>query len=289
VVTFTKEQMMQELRLILRSEAERIAQIRDDKTAWIFLDLHNNGAALDNVELGDIDLGKFHAGSVLDFLYEYAYRPQAHHLSYDVHFYVTDGLALMEGVVVEGIQVLTISRGSLSGHCRDTVDTAVARWKLDFEEGDEFSVREIALLADMSEGSVRNAMRAEGDGRLQTVSVGKRVYIGRTEALRWLQGRRGYIPTPEPGFDAARLVSARTTSDIGSVLASARQHKGVSGDTLAAEIGWPVERITAWETGQWVFDLDQAVALAKALDLDPVLLAPRMLEVHLRAQRAGSA
>lgn len=87
------------------------------------------------------------------------------------------------------------------------VRTAVARHVL--EGGDRFtgfsddvggagadlSFDEMAFLANMDERSVRNAANPKVPNPLATVALGKRTYVEREEAKRWLADRKGFIPT----------------------------------------------------------------------------------------------
>lgn len=57
------------------------------------------------------------------------------------------------------------------------------------------SVAEIAMLANMDERSVRNAMNPKLPNRLIGEQIGKRTFIYIMEARRWLVGRKGYQPT----------------------------------------------------------------------------------------------
>lgn len=81
------------------------------------------------------------------------------------------------------------------GHLRDMLDRLQARLSLD--SGSSLSVREIALLADMSERSVRNAMTADGPNRLAASTDGT---VDNLEAHRWLEGRRGFVKTERRQF-----------------------------------------------------------------------------------------
>jgi hypothetical protein len=88
--------------------------------------------------------------------------------------------------------------------------TAVARMVLDdgwrgtdygaehgILEGDtgHLTIAEIALLANMDEGSVRNAANKRLADPLKTVQRGKRSLIAPEEARRWLAGRKGFVLT----------------------------------------------------------------------------------------------
>lgn len=84
---------------------------------------------------------------------------------------------------------------------RRAMRTYVARWVLDGGDrysGDigmgELSFAELALLADMDERSVRNAASGSTPSLRSEIS-GKRALIAVEEARRWLEGRKGFVPT----------------------------------------------------------------------------------------------
>ena len=76
-------------------------------------------------------------------------------------------------------------------HLAELVKHVSARSGLDCG-AEEFGVEELALLAGMTERSVRNATTADGDGRLALLPNG---HVSHEEAKRWLHGRRGFVPT----------------------------------------------------------------------------------------------
>lgn len=57
------------------------------------------------------------------------------------------------------------------------------------------SFREIGLLADMDEKSVRNAANPKNKDALKTTIFGKRTFIYTKDAYKWLVNRRGFVPT----------------------------------------------------------------------------------------------
>lgn len=81
---------------------------------------------------------------------------------------------------------LEVPLGGLS----DLVDRVMARSSLD--SSGSLSLEELALLANMNERSVRNAVTAIGDGHLQVGLDGR---IHNEVASRWLHGRRGFVAT----------------------------------------------------------------------------------------------
>jgi hypothetical protein len=68
------------------------------------------------------------------------------------------------------------------------------------EGGQDRDVPQVALLAEMSERSVRNALSLDGPAGLRSKRADardgeKRTLIENQEAKRWLAGRRGFRPT----------------------------------------------------------------------------------------------
>lgn len=57
------------------------------------------------------------------------------------------------------------------------------------------TLKEIALLGQMSERAVRNAAQPAAADRLQTRKEQSQTVVDSEEALRWLKGRRGFIAT----------------------------------------------------------------------------------------------
>lgn len=57
------------------------------------------------------------------------------------------------------------------------------------------TLKEIALLGQMSERAVRNAAQPTAADRLQTRKEQSQTVVDSCEALRWLKGRRGFIAT----------------------------------------------------------------------------------------------
>jgi hypothetical protein len=95
------------------------------------------------------------------------------------------------------------------GGLADVSERVTARHDLDTEAS--LDAAQLALLANMNERSVRNAMLAGGD--LKADANGN---VDNTEAKRWLQGRRGFVATTRREFpsDAMQLPDALDSVEI---------------------------------------------------------------------------
>jgi hypothetical protein len=85
-----------------------------------------------------------------------------------------------------GVEKESLERRGLS----DLIERVGARVQLD--TGAPLSLHELAVLAEMNERSVRNALSADGEGRLV---AGPEGLVENTEAHRWLRDRRNFRPT----------------------------------------------------------------------------------------------
>ena len=94
-----------------------------------------------------------------------------------------------------------VARHVLEGGRRHSA-FAAAEYGLGSEDRGLLTLQEVALLADMDEGSVRNAASQKQPGALKTVTVGKRSLVEAGEARRWLSGRKGFIPTQKVAREA---------------------------------------------------------------------------------------
>lgn len=68
---------------------------------------------------------------------------------------------------------------------------------------ENFTLFEVAVLAQMHEKSVRNATHVTSGDRLQTIRVGTRSLVEPAKALRWLSNRRSFTPTTLPAKEDA--------------------------------------------------------------------------------------
>ena len=69
------------------------------------------------------------------------------------------------------------------------------------DNGERLSIKQIAMLARMTEKSVSNALHASGDNRLKVTAIKSDTLVENHEALCWLKGRRSFRETTFPEFD----------------------------------------------------------------------------------------
>lgn len=155
------------------------------------------------------------------------------------------------------------------GKLRLLHDVAEARC---FLEDDPYPLtfRQIALLANLDERTVRNAASLKHGDRLKTVKSGGRTYVEPEDALEWLSKR--------PDFKRVQIIASPLANNpryfedakgFGRFISHRRKELGLSSQELAARLGWTKERadaIQALEEGEAVLRLEEVEPLALALE-----------------------
>ncbi|CAO3405499.1 hypothetical protein [Azospirillum palustre] len=280
-VPFPATELLDELRTILLFTADFLAMTRSAEAAAAFIGFDSEQYHSESPSR--VALHSFRVAPTMTIIYDYAFQVGEAHRFSEAH--LQDALVFIDGVPRVGGQGaeggMTHPYMGEDGLCRRAITTANARWKLEKIFNFDLSVRELALLAGMTEGAVRNALAAAG-----IKAKGSRTYVSNTFAREWLAGRRGFVPTTcwEYTPDAAHLDirTARTVSDLSLALTRRAEQKGLSVTALATASTVVPERTAAWLTGTPDLDVATAVALATALDLDPALVAGRTVELLLR-------
>lgn len=164
----------------------------------------------------------------------------------------------------------------------DVLDAASARAAIDGQEGTwsgDLSIRQVALLADITEGAVRNALSQTGAASLTAVPGAKPVRISVDEARRWLPGRRGYLPTPTgPSDDPImneRLRGFDRMEQLTDFISRHAARRIGSTEALGAAAA-------AWLDGSYTFDAAFARHIAEAIGADVPTFTGKALELALR-------
>lgn len=289
---FTKEAMLDELRAIFLFTADLIMLGAGTEAAEQFIGLSYEklpGDSFCHAPAEWVDLSRFPVVRRFEQAYEFAFRP-----SVLTDIGGDDIMDLMSFMLAAprsgGVGCSEEHHAYMSpeGLCRTTVDLAWARWCLGgYQEAAHttFTTRQLALLANMSEGAVRNALADKSENGLKAIPGSKPVAVDLEEARRWLKGRRGFVPDPgrasEDPVVAERLAAVRTTEQFASLIRQcARVTEGLSYEDF-------IEANRSWTDGTFAFDPAAAQALATTLDLDGPLFTGKALEVSLRRDAGG--
>ena len=287
---FTKDQMFDELRTIFLFEADHILMGAGPEAAAHFIGFevpHENEYCRRPPR--DVDLKRFQISGAFDRGYEFAFRPSVMNTLgegevQDLNVFIL-GTPRAGGIDSGGE---TDRFMTPEGLCRTVADTVFARWKLEWApSADTFTTRELALLADMTEGAVRNALADKSESGLRAVPGTKNpVIIEHAEVLRWLKGRRGFIASPartkDDRFLSEQLQNLQTTERLGNIVSVRLRDTFGSPSEASKALSWPTSIIESWQKGEQVFDVSQALQLAKAIDVDAPLFVGKTLELTLR-------
>lgn len=162
----------------------------------------------------------------------------------------------------------------IEGICAWIVDTAVARWGLDFEEVGSFTIKQIATLANMDERSVRNAANPKlADPLITFRDVDGSTKVVREAAIRWLEGRRGYKKTAFIDESGDRDLIKNGFSDLLDLAHYIKQQAekaAKSPDKILQQAGL-LKEYAEWIGGKGfehvAFHLDHFTSLAAALGI----------------------
>jgi hypothetical protein len=291
VTRFSKVDMFNELRTIFLFEADHVLMGAGSEAAAAFIGftVPDDGEYC-HLPPEKVDLKRFQISGAFDRGYEFAFRPSV--MNTLVEGEVQDLNVFMLGTPRAG----GIDSGgetdrfmTSEGLCQMVADTVYARWRLERESlgAHTFTTRDLALLADMTEGGVRNALADKSEGGLRAIPGKKNpVIVEHAEALRWLKGRRGFVPSPSRASDdlflSEQLQATQTAEGLGRIIGRRLWDSFGSPSKAAEALSWSLHDIETWQKGRQVFDMKQALQLAKAIDVDGPLFAGKALELTLR-------
>lgn len=284
---FTKTEMLDELKTIFLFEADHIASGAGNEQATAFIGFQSDQYWREDPSR--VDLGRFQIAGSFEAAYDFAFRPS-----------VLDGFGLEMILDLDTFMLGTPRAGgqggdggethefmNADGKCQTVIDAMWARAKLELSDyRDDLTTRELALLANMSEGAVRNALSDKGENGLRAIPGSKPVKVAHEDALWWLSGRRGFVPSPEKLIEDRPLhehiETLKTAEGLGNTVSRLLWSAFGSPDQAPAKLGWSAEQVQAWCDGTYRFDGETAATLAKALDVDVPMFVGKALEVTLR-------
>lgn len=280
---FTKDEMLDELRTIFLYEADHLIHGAGHEMAVYFIGFESEDGEYLHLNPACVDLGRFSIPPYFERAYEYAFNPSPlNKLSGDE---MQDLIVFMQGTPRAG----GVSSGgemhpfmTPDGKCQTVVDAAWARMTIDEESGG-LTVRELALLADMTEGAVRNALSA-GDGGLTAIKGSKPAMVELDIALSWLKTRRGYRATPvSAGEDPALAARLRTASEFGQLSSALWTHVEASKTVMKdVRAKYGVSNAREFDAELRKLDARKLKTMAEDFGLDGPYVAGRIIELALR-------
>lgn len=296
---FAKDQMLDELRTILLFEADHHLLTRGLEGAVEYIGFRpGEDGEYCHRNPSDVNLSRFRITAVFERGYDFAFRPSVlntleEHEVQDLTVFML-GTPRSGGILSGGE---THQFMTSEGRCQAVADAAMARWKLECDPpgagAHTFTTRELALLADMTEGAIRNALSDKSESGLRALPGSRNpVEVEHAEAWRWLKGRRGFIPMPNrprtDRFLLEQLQNIRSAEALGRLVRDRVLASFASVCDAADRLGWSATDLELWLNGDQEFEARRAQALADALDLDVPVFVGKALEVSLRRDLAGS-
>lgn len=164
---------------------------------------------------------------------------------------------------------------------RRILETALARWNWT-EHDSDLTVRELGLLSNMAETTVRSSLSKEGFRLEPPKNIGDEsrssYTLSANDALQWLGRRRGFIPNAiDPSPDRHRIAIREILADLSIPFPTAvKRTAELAGLSVTNGSGIDPEWYAGLVEGLAVVpDVNALVALAAALDLPRADFAAR--------------
>lgn len=278
--------------------------LRSDASA-LLLGVERDTAFFGWPAYGDFDLSRFKLGRELDTLYRYAFAGE---LLAGIDDESEEGnlgwLVALQGFLAtpNASHYLDEIRAMFDGPAPDEKATGLAELarrasaRLALDHGDKLTLADLALLADMDERSVRNALHAKGSaGLIGSRSPEGEILVDNAEANRWLAGRRGFRSTvwvgsidhpglgaPVPDELAPDDVMPFIRDRLATIYRAHADHPhdplGIQRDAAAQELNWTRERLDRVIDGSIdSISPDDCPALSRAMYLDATWLTTQVM------------
>ena len=213
--------------------------IKEDLAAHAQAYFHRTEDYFGTLSLNNLDVHQSPIGKDISVYYEYAFEARMPAGCDIPNWGNEEGFKKLEEFIVGPIE----GRSSPTAGCmHDMIKLVKARRALD--KGDKLSIKQIALLAGMTEKSVRNAIYADGSSRLEGTSTDKSdTLVENHEAKCWLKGRRSFRETTFAKFNdqqPERLSHAEISKYVSELVHSlyGDEHGENYVERAAKQIGW---------------------------------------------------
>lgn len=174
-----------------------------------------------------------------------------------------------EEIVLAGAEVISYVTTENQGPAEEW-DQIVAQGdgRFGLDNGSDLSLEKLALLADVDERTVRNAI---SHGDLVAHKDDGILFIGNTSARNWLSGRRGFKPSRIPTDLGGDISQISTPIEFGAFLLAQRKTLGL--DTIGNKVvmlhpSVDLKTIMDIEKGVFKLPLDTVFPLADFYQID---------------------
>jgi hypothetical protein len=278
-----KDAVMEELKKLLCVQAGHIALTGSTEAAVAFIGFESDAGSYP-YEIGmdewkKVDLSRFKIQWRMSAAYDYAFQC-GEYWHFDTS-HAEDIRAFVGGIPPYDITGSGYIFMSQDGLCRRIADTAYARWNL--TDGNDLTVRELSLLANITESATRTALSREGISAPEGT-------LSNDQALDWLRGRRGFIPTKSPDTsvkDQAFFWSEFAFRQFGLATALSRlitDWLKTTPEKIQQKAEVSKEFIAALMAGHPVLDLDALQRVGRVLEIDVPQFVGLAVQEALRAR-----
>lgn len=190
-------------------------------------------------------------------------------------------------IVINGAEVLSLidtENYSPSNAWSRIVKMGDGRYAVD--DGMDVELEKLALLANVDERTVRNAVSA---GELQARKEGSIAFVENGSARAWLSGRRGYKPTKPSSNSPADLAEISTPPSFGAFLSARRQMLGGVHDGKNLIVFHPsvdAKALQQLEKGVFLLPLDAVFPIADFYQLDRATFLACVMRTFFRDELA---
>jgi hypothetical protein len=167
--------------------------------------------------------------------------------------------------------------------CRHVIDMATGRWNLECDDSRDLTIRQLALLAGMTEAAVRNSLSTE-----KIRAQGKPVAVSPRVAAQWLKARKGFAPTQHEknrqAFHVAHTRNLLAAPQLSAGIRVLLSELSMTPEALAEKAKVPVEIVTSLlESRVDIYDLKALQKIGAVLDVDVPYFVGQSIEASLRS------
>ena len=276
-----KEAVMEELKQLICVLAGHVARIGSEESAAVFMgfESQNTDPYIDRDDWQKVDLARFGITPTISWAYDYAYQT-GEYWSFDEN---TEDRVRLFRLGIPGCSIFgdTWISQTENGLCWRICEMATARWKL--QDDDPLTVRELSLLANITESATRTSLSREG----RSAPDGK---LSGADALSWLSSRRGFVPMKASSIaqkDKTLFWSDHAFRQLGLAEALKRlisDWKETTPEQVGQAAGVSGDFMEALMTGRPPVDIDALKRVGKALDVDVPQFVGLAVQEALKAE-----
>ncbi|CAH0266486.1 hypothetical protein [Roseomonas sp. CECT 9278] len=281
---FTKNQMFNELKLVVRAMANHIAAYGSAEAAEVLAGFRSDNAAYPYAEDDPncFDLARFRVTAYMDIAYDYAFQTGNPERFGDDR--AQDINEFRQSAVQQSSTGDRSPMGIPDSKCRIVTDLAFARWQL--EQEFDLTVRELALLAGMTEPAVRNSLSNENIKMETARRPGEPGKLDGAVAYAWLRKRRGFIDSRDPSTRRLNRVgefrAMLREQGLSRAFTAALNDSDCSADLLAERASVAPAFLEALAAGKPPLDLKAAQRVGSAMGFDVPSFVGAVVEAALR-------